>query len=297
MKYLFIMSTKAANGKNLPRVELIEKSLQGEDYEIYYTNYQSEPRDVAKKYAEKYGSEVAIFACGGDGTINEVATGIVGTDAYMGIVPSGTGNDFSRTIYGDKSIEEIILGIKNLKPTKIDLIKINEHYSINIASFGFDSFVTEKVVKNEGNIKKYGELAYLIAAYQCLMEQRKFPLEYEFKLANGSIAYGKGDYLLGSIANAKYYGGGFYVAPHAIPTDGRLDITIVNELSVDKIIKLMFKYRKGEHFGIDEVKTFQAKSGKIISHGSEIPANYDGEIFKFKELEFEILERKINFLA
>lgn len=296
MKYLFIMSTKAANGKNLPDIYLIENTLKGEDYKFHYTNYQGEPREVAERYAEMYGEDIAIFACGGDGTINEVASGIVGSDAYLGVIPSGTGNDFCKTIYEGKTAEDIILNIKEATKTKFDILRVNDHYSINIASFGFDSFVSEKVVKNEGNIKRYGELAYLIAAYQSLMEQRDFKIEFEFDLCNGSTKYGYGNYLLGSIANGKYYGGGFKTAPHALVNDGEADITIVDELSVNQIIKLMFKYRKGEHLGLDEVKTYQAKSGRIVSHCGEIPANYDGEIFRFEELEFELLEKKINFL-
>lgn len=296
MKYLFIMSTKAANGKNLPDIYLLENTLKGEDYKFHYTNYHGEPQDIAREYAEKYGEDIAIYACGGDGTINEVATGVLGTDAYMGVIPAGTGNDFCKTIYSGKTASDIILNIKNAQETKLDIIKINENYSLNISSFGFDSLVTEKVVKNEGNIKRYGEAAYLIAAYQSLMEQRQFKLEFELSLANGSTAYGYGDYMFGCIANGKYYGGGFKSAPNALLNDGEADFMIVDPLTVNQIVKLMLKYRKGEHMNLESLTAYQAKSGKIKSHSGPIPANYDGEVFRFEELYFEVLEKQIKFL-
>ena len=74
MKYLFIMSTKAADGKNLPNENKIKAAMAGEDYEIIYTTYAGQPFDIAKDQAAKYGPDIAIYACGGDGTINEVAS-------------------------------------------------------------------------------------------------------------------------------------------------------------------------------------------------------------------------------
>lgn len=172
MKYLFIMSTKAADGKNLPDENKIKAAMAGEDYEIIYTTYAGQPFDIAKAQAEKYGSDIAIYACGGDGTINEVASALVGTDSYMGVLPCGTGNDFCRTIHGGKTVDQVLSEIKNAQKTKIDIIKMNDRYSINIGSIGFDAAAVYRVVNNINNVRKYKEGHGLFGCCPPILEER-----------------------------------------------------------------------------------------------------------------------------
>lgn len=296
MKYLFIMSTKAAGGKNLPDENKIQAAMAGEDYEIIYTTYAGQPFDIAKDQAAKYGSDIAIYACGGDGTINEVASALVGTDSFMGVLPCGTGNDFCRTVHDGKTVDQVLAEIKNAQKTKIDIIKMNDRYSINIGSIGFDAAAVYRVVNNVNNVRKYKGMSYLVGALQSLKNDRVFPLSYEFDLVDGRKISGQGEYLLLTLANGSYYGGGFKPAPLADIRDGIIDLTLVETLSYLKVALLMMRYKKGRHLNMKCVSTYEVKSGKIKSLGQDTYLNYDGDVCKTREIEFEILPQAINFL-
>ena len=296
MKYLFIMSTKAADGKNLPDKNKIKAAMAGEDYEIIYTTYAGQPFDIAKDKAAKYGPDIAIYACGGDGTINEVASALVGTDSYMGVLPCGTGNDFCRTIHDGKTADQVLAEIKNAQKTKVDIIKMNDRYSINIGSIGFDAAAVYRVVNNVNNVRKYKGMAYFVAALQSLKNDRVFPLSYELDLVDGRKISGQGEYLLLTLANGSYYGGGFKAAPLADIRDGIIDLSLVETLSYLKVTLLMMRYKKGRHLDMKCVSTYEVKSGKIKSLGQDTYLNYDGDVIKTREIDFEILPQAINFL-
>lgn len=296
MKYLFIMSTKAADGKNLPDKNKIESAMAGEDYEIIYTTYAGQPFDIAKDQPAKYGPDIAIYACGGDGTINEVASALVGTDSFMGVLPCGTGNDFCRTIHDGKTVDQVLAEIKNAQKTKIDIIKMNDRYSINIGSVGFDAAASYRVLANVNNVRKYKGLAYFVAALQCLKDERDFSLAYDLDLVDGRKISGQGEYLLMTMANGSYYGGGFKASPLADIRDGIIDFTLVDKMGPAKIASLMMKYKKGEHLSMKEVKTYKVKAGRIKSLGQDTYLNCDGEVIKAREIDFEILPQAINFL-
>lgn len=296
MKYLFIMSTKAADGKNLPDENKIKAAMAGEDYEIIYTTYAGQPFDIAKDQAAKYRPDIAIYACGGDGTINEVASALVGTDSYMGVLPCGTGNDFCRTIHDGKTVDQVLSEIKNAQKTKIDIIKMNDRYSINIGSIGFDAAAVYRVVNNVNNVRKYKGMAYLVGALQSLKNDRVFPLSYEFDLVDGRKISGQGEYLLLTLANGSYYGGGFKAAPLADIRDGIINLSLVETLSYLKVALLMMRYKKGRYLNMKCVSTYEVKSGKIKSLGQDTYLNYDGDVIKAREIDFEILPQAINFL-
>lgn len=104
---LFIVNPKAGNGRALKAVENIKNMCEtkGLSYAIEYTNYPENAVEIANKNATKFEK---IIAVGGDGTLNEVLNGIVDTNAALGVLPCGTGNDFARTIYKTMDINKIL---------------------------------------------------------------------------------------------------------------------------------------------------------------------------------------------
>ena len=102
--------------------------------------------------------------------------------------------------------------------------------------------------------------------------------------------------MLLTLANGSYYGGGFKPAPLADIRDGIIDLTLVETLSYLKVALLMMRYKKGRHLNMKCVSTYEVKSGKIKSLGQDTYLNYDGDVIKAREIDFEILPQAINFL-
>ena len=133
MQHVFIVNNAAGNGKTTEKlIPEIRKyfAKKGGKYEIEFTKYKGDATVIAKSYAEK-GEPVRIYACGGDGTLNEVLNGVVGYDnVEMGIIPCGSGNDFVKYYGGKKvfwNLEELI----DAPEEYIDLMRVGNKYAIN----------------------------------------------------------------------------------------------------------------------------------------------------------------------
>lgn len=296
-KYLFILSKLAAGGRNLPTEEEIRKYVKSElDIEIVTTEYKGHTTKIAREFAEKNPGSVVV-ACGGDGTLREVAKGIYGTDAYFSILPCGSGNDFNRTVSNGHTWRELLKSIDELEATKIDLIDVNGEICLNVWNFGFDADLLIEAKKIQEKFPFLGESIYLLGALKSLFGKISSKLAYEIKLVNGEIKKGSGKYILGNIANGKYYGGGFNPAPFANIQDGILNFMIVDKMNVFELISMIGKYKKGGHIGIKKVYTEEVVSGKIKSLEGETTGSYDGDPIKFSEVEFKVLKNALNFAA
>ena len=154
MKHIFIVNTVAGSESCLDIVkEGIAKCEEEIDYEIYTPDSPEDSIDFIKNYIENHREEeVRFYACGGDGTINKVATGIVGfSNASMTALPFGTGNDYVK-YFGSaekfKNISSVIHGEERL----VDIMKVNEKYALNSTHFGLDSVVAKAMNKLRRNI-------------------------------------------------------------------------------------------------------------------------------------------------
>ena len=148
MKHIFIINPEAGKGKALtetkPLIERTFSNLPNEELEIYITKSIGDGEVAARRYCETESEPFRIYACGGDGTLSEVANGIKGfSDVELGCVPVGTGNDFVRN-YANKEFFSDITKQINGKAVDIDLMKCNDRYSINMLNLGFDSNVADE---------------------------------------------------------------------------------------------------------------------------------------------------------
>ena len=294
-KYLFILSKKAAGGRNLPSVEEIRKYVDPNlDIEIVTTEYKNHTTELAREFGLKNPGSV-IVACGGDGTLREVAKGVYGTDSYFAFLPCGTGNDFNRSVSVETDTIKLLKNIHNLKPDVLDLIEIGGDICLNVWSFGFDADLLVEAKKIQKKYPKVMESSYLFAALKTVFGKISSKIEYEVETVSGEIKKGSGYYTLGNIANGKYYGGGFNPAPLADVSDGVLNFMLVDKMSVVELVSLISKYKRGEHTSIKKVHMFEVKRGKIRSLEGELIGNFDGDIIPFHEAEFLVLKHALKF--
>ena len=298
MKHIFIVNTVAGSESCLDIVkEGIAKCEEEIDYEIYTPDSPEDSIDFIKNYIENHREEeVRFYACGGDGTINKVATGIVGfSNASMTALPFGTGNDYVK-YFGSaekfKNISSVIHGEERL----VDIMKVNEKYALNSTHFGLDSVVAKAMNKLRRNIIFGKKRAYPFAVVWGFIAGMR----------NKCIVYADGeqlntsDILLCTVSNGKYVGGSYFNAPNSLNDDGLLEVCLVKPVPRLKFLGLIKYYVAGTHIDNPKFKDIvvyrQAKSVRI--EGPEgFCVSIDGEIYKNSHIEIENLQKRIRFVV
>ena len=288
MKHIFIINPAAGKGKSRELIPFIEEYFKGrtDEYVIQVTEYPGHATKIAKDHA--VNGECRIYSIGGDGTINEVVNGIAGTAAALGVIPTGSGNDFLRSYQSEFDIKDMIVCTINGEERSIDLARVNDKYFINISSIGFDA----NVVFNADKFKKVpgitGSMAYLISIIYTIFQKRICDIKIDI---DGKKIKMKA--LLAAIANGKYYGGGIIPTPDAKLDDGLFDVCLVSDMSRIHIFSLFPKYMKGLHGKLKQVSFYKAKKISIESEDA-LCLNIDGEIISARTINFEILEKAIK---
>ena len=285
---LFIINPVAGSGKASAIEDVIIKEMK--DYKGTYSIILTQNPKEATSIAYESNIE-KIIAVGGDGTITEVAKGIIRRGyGTLGIIPAGTGNDFTKSLGIEKDPIRAIEIIKKGKTMDIDIGLANGYKFLNIGSVGLDAEVTLEAEKIKSYIR--GRFAYIIAIFIALVKfkQKHVSIEIDGKSEEKSL-------VLFAIGNGKYYGGGLQMIPGGQLSDGILHACIVKDVSKLRILTIFPEVFKGTHLRHKKyVETFKGKRVKISSK-EELFMNLDGETFSpGKEVEFSISDEKLNVL-
>lgn len=291
MKALFVINPVAGKGRGLAFIKAFESIIKEHiSYEIVVTQAKGEATKIVRDYTAK--EDYIVYAVGGDGTINEVANGLVGTKSQLAIIPTGSGNDFVRSIYPKLSNEELLMALLKGKSEKIDLIKADEKYFLNIASVGLDA----DVVYNATAYKKHpfikGDMAYILSLFKTIFGPKGTMIRVSIdgkEVCNEKI-------LLLAIANGRFYGGGVLIAPHAKLSDSIANVCLVRECRLLKLLPIVPKLFKATHEEAKEVEVHRAKEIKIEAvDGCRL--NIDGEITKTNKVKMEIISNALNIIV
>lgn len=298
-KMLFILSSKAGKTEFDINEKDIEKIYNKKDFEenvqIIRTSYENHATDAAKTFIEKYKNyKKTIIVGGGDGSLNEICNVVYEYDlenTSLGLIPMGTGNDFSKNFsYKNFKVESLL----NLKEKKIDLIKVNDKVGINVLSLGFDTVVLEKAYEYLDKNPSLGKKAYFFGVIKALKSLSYQNLSLTLYDKNYKQIKLEDEFLLSAICNGGYYGSGFNPAPSAKIDDGILNLVYAKKLPSLLLPSLIIRYKHGlleNSKYLDEIKV---KKGQIKSD-EKILANIDGEIFENKIINFEIIENCLSW--
>ncbi len=281
-KIKFIINPVAGKGRGAKFLETIKNRMNEAniDYDISFSNYSGEEKLIASQAVEEGCTD--IISVGGDGTLLETFNGIVGKDVVLGIIPSGTGNDFIKAIGISKNLDENLDKIIEGKFKYIDYGKINDSYFLNVAGMGIDG----EILINSLKFKKFlkGGISYLLSTMHTLRK---------YKCANVTIKVDgrklERKIYLAAVGNGNFIGGGMNVCPNAKVDDGYFEVVIVNELKKSKFIRLFPSVYKGTHTKEDVVEVIYAKKVEIIAH-DELHINADGNIIGSNYANMEIVE-------
>lgn len=202
--------------------ELVSKKTKeaGIDFEIIPTNAKGDYDFLKQKIKKENITDVVI--CGGDGTVNSVASSLVGTQVNIGIIPMGSGNGLALAAKIPRQSSKAIDIIFNGKASFIDGFYINNEFSCMLCGIGFDALVAHEFAKQ----KKRGLQTYIKVGAVNFFKTN--PYSFEIKLKNKSLSV---DAFFISIANGNQFGNNFTIAPKASLQDGLIDIVIVKKMS------------------------------------------------------------------
>jgi YegS/Rv2252/BmrU family lipid kinase len=296
MKNIFIINPIAGK-KNVTKfvTESLEKYTDKLEYEIYVTKGIGDATNFVRNYCENNNEEIRFYSCGGDGTLNEVINGAINyPNVSIACFPSGSGNDFIK-VFGKRDDFLNIDNLINGHVTPVDVIKMNDKYTINICNFGLDAVIGEKMTLFKNKPFVSGKGAYVLSLIYNFFGK----MRYECTVKVDGELFHDGRMLLCALANGICYGGGYYCAPIAKVDDGLIDICLVKKVSRIKFISLLGVYKKGKHLEDKRLqKIIKYTKGKNIEITSNADLAYtlDGEIGRAKIFSVSIIEKAINFV-
>jgi YegS/Rv2252/BmrU family lipid kinase len=283
-------------------------------FNCLFTERAGDGRELAARGAAE--GRRLIIACGGDGTISEVANGILssGADVELGILPSGTGGDFRRTLRIPASTSAAARALRTGRARRMDVGRVTylghdgaqeSRYFLGVASFGLSPAVIKRVKAAAGGelIQKplgflsgigflSGKLSFALATLQATLETSKTVVRIqpdelpERRLTVTNLC----------VANARYFGGGMKIAPGASLSDGRFDIITIGDLDALQIIKNAPRLYLGKHLSMRQVAHERAR--RVVARPAhaddEVMIEVDGELPGRLPATFEILPEALS---
>jgi YegS/Rv2252/BmrU family lipid kinase len=276
-----IVNPAAGGGRTLKVSRLVEKELKKRSlpFRITRTERPGHATQIARDIASGE-PEARLVVVGGDGTFNEAANGLTGTDAILYFVSCGTGNDFVKALNLPKDPLAALRIQLESAPRNIDAGMVNDRLFLNVSGTGFDIEVLRQTQRFRTRFK--GLLAYLLGLVAAL---RSFhPVEAVITMAGSTF---QAKMTIFEVANGRYIGGGMLVAPHANPSDGLFDVVYADAVDRRHILKLLPQFVNGKFITLPIAHTLRAQEIVIESPGMTI--NLDGELQKMDRAHYRLL--------
>jgi len=259
------------------------------------THYSGHAEELAKNNSAKFDY---IIAVGGDGTLNEVINGIDFTsNVIVGLLPYGTGNDFSRGQKLQLNAQFLFDLIKNESYKEIDIgivktnfeANANNRRFINIADIGLGGFVTQEMMTSKGNMFS-GKLTYAKAIFKGMIQYSKPEI-----IVEGDYKF-KGKVLTLAICNSSFFGYGLCISPNANIQDKVLNVTCIGNVSLMDYFKNLGKIKKGVLLKHPKIDYSTIQSIQVSHTMKPCPIEVDGEFVGYTPVEIKLLPKTLKFL-
>lgn len=293
MKKIKIISNPSSGRQSMDRrLDRLIKLLIDDGYTI--NKFETEKKDDAMKETIKTCREDwdIIVVSGGDGTVNEVAKGIISSDRKVpvAILASGTVNDFANYMKIPKEVNSFYKMIQRYETVDVDIGKLNDEYFVNVAAGGLLSNVGYQVLPEAKLV--LGRMAYYLEGLREITLQNFKPINLKIE----SDEYnGTEEVLLFLISNSSSIGGFKKLAPKADVLDGLLDIVIVKKSDVTDLASIFFAIFSGEHVNHPNVIYFKSKNIRLSSP-DEVNIDVDGEYGGKLPSRFEVVPNAFKIL-
>ena len=305
---LVIVNPKSASGATRSNWSAIASDLRTHfgPFQVAFTKGPGDGIELARRHASE--GRRFIIACGGDGTINEIANGILtsGADCELGIFPSGTGGDFRRTLGIPSELREAARALRDGTTRSIDAGKVTylnhsgeseSRYFLNVSSFGLAASIIERVKGSTSlqwlpidNVR--GRASFALSTLQEVVgldtARVRVKIDDDEEQALTTVNF--------CVANARYFGGGMMIAPEAKIADGFLDVINIGDINTAKIILKAYTLYRGTHLDLPEVGDRLAKriSARPFDPGEVVHIEVDGELLGKLPAEYELVPNALR---
>ncbi len=265
-KALFLINPISGIGRQKNVEKLIKTYIDKEklNVNVRYTEFAGHAKEMSREAVGIYDIVVAV---GGDGTVNEVGTSLIGSGTAMAIIPTGSGNGLARHLKIPMRPEKAIQLLNRHKVMKIDTVRVNDLYSLNVAGVGFDAHISHLFAR----MKQRGLISYV------KLVTREFGTykasDYDLKIDGRDLSQKA---FLVSFANSSQYGNNFYIAPDAKVDDGFIDVCVMNKFPKIAAPVLLMSMMSKENIGGYLERIVKAKN-VLIEHTENLAGHIDGE--------------------
>ena len=290
MKHLFLINPAAGSrDRTLECSREIARLCKSLDYRVEISQGPGDCTRLAREAAQSE-EEYRIYACGGDGTLNEVAAGAAGYDnVAITVWAGGSGNDFVR-LFSEPGAFQHLPRLLDAEETQFDLIRCNDALALNICSVGLDARIGTDVASYKRLPLLQGFWAYAASAVVNVVRGVSQPLKVTLcdETRNEEMT-------MVCVCNGRYYGGGFYAVPEADPRDGILDVLLVKKVTRRQVPSLIVKYKQGRYKELPEYITHYRTDHLDIHSPTPTAVNLDGELKMETDIHMAIAEEKVRF--
>lgn len=224
------------------------------DYDVIYTESRGHATEIAENAVKQKFDIVAV--AGGDGSVNEVASGLIGSDVALAIIPSGSGNGLARHLGYSINIHSTLQIINDYSVKKIDVCKINDSFFFSLIGIGFDAFAAKVFSREETR----GFLTYAWSAIKSISAFDAF----DFKLHSQEKEISGKTFMI-NVCNSNQYGYNVKIAPHARLIDGLVDVIILDDVPKWKLPVIVCELLMKMHLKSRHISSFQTKELLIES--------------------------------
>lgn len=292
MKHLFIINPAAGSRNRTDDYsKVIHKICKARNlsYEIRVSTAPGECTRIARE-ACLSGQELRVYACGGDGTLNEVAAGVMGFhNVAVTVFSGGSGNDFVKLFDDPKAFFDLHR-LLDADEVAFDLIHCNDDVSLNICSVGLDARIGTDVSNYKRIPLLQGFRAYVASTVVNVV--KGIAEHYTVEVGGETI---DGEFTMICACNGRFYGGGFNPVPTADPTDGKMDVLLVDKVTLGQVPLVVGKYKDGRYPELSHLIRHLQTDSITIHCDKPTPINLDGELRMYKDVKLSIAEEKIRF--
>lgn len=276
---LFIVNPISGQGS---KTRVVSR-LRRQDCRIVYTEYASHAEQLARE-----AEEDIVVAVGGDGTVNEVARGLIGTGKTLGIIPRGSGDGLALHLGLNHDLNRNIRIIENGKTHHLDAGTINGRYFFSVCGVGLDAIVSERFAKSG----RRGLPSYIDQAIHSWKEHTAE--RYEIEIDGVKMVH---EAVMVTVGNSDQWGHGAKVTPLADSSDGILDITVVDDFKDVEIPLLAYRLMTGTVNQDPHIHCYKGKDIRIIRENPG-PAHADGDWFEAdRTMEITILKHALKVIV
>lgn len=296
MKHLFIVNPAAGKCDRSVQIKNLTREVFGSrmlDYDVQISKGPGDCIRLAREAAET-GEPLRIYACGGDGTLNEVVNGVVGFDnVAVSHFPSGSGNDFIKLFNQPEAFWDLEKFL-DCEESRFDLIRVEAgdkvHYSCNICSMGLDARIGTEMGRYRRLPGVSGKGAYYLSTAVNLMKGIHKP--YILDLNGETIT---GDQTMICVCSGRHYGSSFNPVPDAEPDDGILDVLVVVPVNLLQIAGIIGKYQNGQYAQYPDLIHHYRTDRIRIQCTEKSVVNIDGEALGGQDITFSVVPAGFRF--